>query len=57
MIKKHQTCSIYATYQRSFFKQLLKETFDPSKVNPNINKENLRNKKKGNQLPNVRELF
>ena len=32
MIEKYQTCSIYATYQRSSFKQLLKKTFDPSKV-------------------------
>ena len=50
MIKKHQTCSIYATYQRTTLKQLLKKTFESSKGNPNINKENLRNKNKGKQL-------
>ena len=40
MIKKHQKCSIYATYQRTFLKQLLKETFELTKENLNI-KENL----------------
>ena len=41
MIKKHQKVSIYATYQRTSSKHLLKKTFEPTKENPNI-EENLR---------------
>ena len=34
MIKKHMESYIYATYQRTFLKQLLKKTFKPTKENP-----------------------
>ena len=34
MIKKHKERYIYATYQRTFLKQLLKKTFKPTKENP-----------------------
>ena len=40
MTKKHQKSYIYATYQITFLKQLLKKTFEPNKDNPTI-KENL----------------
>ena len=36
MIKKHQKFSIYATYQTTSSKQLLKKTFEPTKENLNI---------------------
>ena len=36
MIKKHKKRSIYATYQSTFLKQLLKKTFEATKENPNI---------------------
>ena len=38
MIKKYQKCYMYATYQRHFFKQLLKKTFKPTKKNPKMKK-------------------
>ena len=44
MIKKHQTRSMYATYQRTSLKLLLKKTFKPTKRNPNI--RNIRNNQK-----------
>ena len=40
MKKKHQKRSVYAIYHRSSLKQLPKNTFEPTKKNPNI-KENL----------------
>ena len=40
MIKKHQKRYIYTIYQRTFLKQLLEKTFEPTKENPNI-EENL----------------
>ena len=36
MIKEPQKHSIYVTYQRTFLKQLLKRTFEPTKENLNI---------------------
>ena len=38
MIKKQQKSSIYATYQRYFLKQLLKEPIESTKENRNIGK-------------------
>ena len=40
MIKKHQKCYTYVTYHRTFLKQLVMETFQPTKENSNI-EENL----------------
>ena len=40
MIKKHQKRSIYATFQRTSLKLLLKRTFELTKENPNM-EENL----------------
>ena len=54
MIEKYQTCSIYATCQRSSFKQLLKKTFDPSKV---LIKKTLANKTRESNCRNFCELF
>ena len=34
MIMKHKKRYIYATYQITFLKQLLKKTFKPTKENP-----------------------
>ena len=38
MIKEHQKCYMYVTYQRPFLKQLLKETFESTRENPSIEK-------------------
>ena len=40
MVKKHQKRFVYATYQSTFLKQLLKKTFEATKENPNM-EENL----------------
>ena len=40
MIKQQQKRLIYATYQRIFFRQLLRRFFEPTKENQNI-EENL----------------
>ena len=41
MIKKYQKISLYPTYQRTFSKQLLKQTFENLKENRNT-EENVR---------------
>ena len=38
MIKKHQKRSIYATYQTTSLKKLLKKTFKSTKENPTTKK-------------------
>ena len=40
MIKKHQKRYIYATYQRTLLKQLLKKSSEPTKENSDM-EENL----------------
>ena len=46
MIKKHQTRSIYTTYQITSLKQLLNKTFEPTKGNTSIIEENLKKRNK-----------
>ena len=41
MTKTHQKRYTYATYQKTFLKQLIKKTYAPTKENPNM-EENLR---------------
>ena len=54
MTKKHQTSSINATYQRTSLKQLLKKIFEPTKGNPNIIEENVRNESAKQSAPSAR---